>query len=298
MYNFRKIIKNRIFSNKYTRQFRRNLSLPPEKKGNQVCLMELRYLCHQLEKTIKHDFDSNSPRGKDKFDKAIRIIESFKDTRFEKSQDVLWAGDIIKKYKKWVLGERKNFVVKPNSEKQIKQFTDLKEIIYNRRSVRFWANIRIPRQTINDILEMGTMAPSSCNRQPWKFVVVENTRPGVGKNPSNKKMIECAPFIIYVAIDRRMHPEKHAPFIDAGLVTQNILLAIEYYGLKACGMYQCEMVKQKRLRKLLDFSPNDYICVAIPFGSPLEVSTAPARISVDKITKYKKLDTRIIISTM
>lgn len=297
MYNFRKIIINRVLSNKYTRQFYRNLSLSPHKKDSQVNLMELRYLCHQLEKTIKHDFDSNASRGKDKFDKAKNIFESFNNTRFAQSNDVQWAKDILDKYNKWVLGQKKNFVVKPNSESEIKQYTDLKKIIYNRRSIRFWTKERIPLVTINNILEMGTMAPSSCNRQPWKFVVVENKNLGKG-NPSNKGMIEFAPYIIYIAIDRRMHPEKYAPYIDAGLATQNILLAIEYYGLKACPMYHCERVNQKRLRKILRFSPNDYICMAIPFGFPAEIAKTPARVSVDEITTFKKMDTKIIVTTL
>ena len=225
-------------------------------------------------------------------------MESFNNTQFKKFHDVLWAMDILEKYKRWASGEKKNYVIKPKIKGDAEIASDFKKVIFNRRSVRFWINKMIPRQTINDILEMGTMAPSSCNRQPWKFVVVENTKPREGNNPSNKEMIEFAPYIIYVAIDRRMHPEKHAPFIDAGLVTQNILLAIEYYGLKACGMYQCEGVNQKRLRKILDFSSNDYICVAIPFGFPAEIALTPKRISVDKITKYRRLDTKKIISTM
>ena len=48
----------------------------------------------------------------------------------------------------------------------------LKEI-EERRSIRKFKNCPVDRQDILDILESGCRAPSSKNRQPWKFIVVE-----------------------------------------------------------------------------------------------------------------------------
>lgn len=48
----------------------------------------------------------------------------------------------------------------------------LKEI-EERRSIRKFKQKPVNRQDILDILESGCRAPSSKNRQPWKFVVVE-----------------------------------------------------------------------------------------------------------------------------
>ncbi|MDO4266399.1 MAG: nitroreductase family protein [Eubacteriales bacterium] len=48
----------------------------------------------------------------------------------------------------------------------------LKEI-EERRSIRKFKQIPVDRQELLDILESGCKAPSSKNRQPWKFVVVE-----------------------------------------------------------------------------------------------------------------------------
>ncbi|MEG1559954.1 MAG: nitroreductase family protein [Clostridia bacterium] len=46
------------------------------------------------------------------------------------------------------------------------------EAIYNRRSIRKYILKDVPKEIIEQILQAGTLAPSSKNRQPWKFVVV------------------------------------------------------------------------------------------------------------------------------
>lgn len=45
--------------------------------------------------------------------------------------------------------------------------------IYDRRSIRKFLNIPIPKQDIIDIIQSGIRAPSSKNRQPWKYIVVQ-----------------------------------------------------------------------------------------------------------------------------
>jgi len=44
--------------------------------------------------------------------------------------------------------------------------------IKNRRSIRKYKSIDVPRHLIEEILQAGILAPSSKNRQPWKFIVV------------------------------------------------------------------------------------------------------------------------------
>lgn len=44
--------------------------------------------------------------------------------------------------------------------------------IANRRSIREFKNTPVSRREIEEILRAGSLAPSSKNRQPWRFVVV------------------------------------------------------------------------------------------------------------------------------
>ncbi len=281
-----KKIKN-LFNNKYRKGFDRRLRIAPHGCDLNENLLVFRYLCHQLDKTIKNPFDKNNIRGLRKYNKAKMILIYLQTSEWKTSSDVIWGSEILNKYELWKENKYIYDLKKHNPRKKISK--DLKEIVYNRRSVRFWKKTSISIEILEKIIEMGIMAPSSCNRQPWKFVIVENTQNMETLNgTNNKSLIEKAPYIIYISIDRRMHPEIFAPAIDAGLVTQNILLAIEYYGYKGCPVYQCESINQKRKQKSLNLSKHDYIYVAIPLGLALEVPEIPVRVLVNSILQFIK----------
>lgn len=44
--------------------------------------------------------------------------------------------------------------------------------ILNRRSIRKYKRDPVPKEIVEEILQAGRLAPSSKNRQPWKFIVV------------------------------------------------------------------------------------------------------------------------------
>lgn len=47
-------------------------------------------------------------------------------------------------------------------------------VIRERRSVRTYdSSVRISREEMNDILEQATLAPSSSNMQPWRFLIID-----------------------------------------------------------------------------------------------------------------------------
>lgn len=71
------------------------------------------------------------------------------------------------------------------------------EAIRNRRSIRKYKDKAVDKEQITQILQAGTLAPSSKNRQPWKFVVAT----GEAKNEA------CH------AMEEGIRREKEVPFI-------------------------------------------------------------------------------------
>lgn len=52
---------------------------------------------------------------------------------------------------------------------------DFNDIICNRHSVKYFnKNTKITHKEIEEIIEKATLAPSSVNMQPWRFLVVES----------------------------------------------------------------------------------------------------------------------------
>jgi len=54
------------------------------------------------------------------------------------------------------------------------EFNMIEDVIYARRSVRYYKKKQLPEYLFRRILEAGRFAPSAGNGQPWKFVVVQN----------------------------------------------------------------------------------------------------------------------------
>lgn len=55
-------------------------------------------------------------------------------------------------------------------------FNTVEDIIYRRRSVRYYQKRQVPEYLVRRVLEAGRFAPSSGNAQTWKFIVVRDTK--------------------------------------------------------------------------------------------------------------------------
>lgn len=56
------------------------------------------------------------------------------------------------------------------------EFNEVEDVIYRRRSVRFYKKKQVPEYLVRRLLETARFAPSSGNAQPWKFVVVRDPK--------------------------------------------------------------------------------------------------------------------------
>jgi nitroreductase len=81
-------------------------------------------------------------------------------------------------------------------------FNEVEDVIYRRRSVRFYKKKQVPEYLVRRILEAGRFAPSAGNAQAWKFIVVRD-----------QKMIEEMTQDVINVCRRIM---KFADYIDSG----------------------------------------------------------------------------------
>lgn len=51
---------------------------------------------------------------------------------------------------------------------------NFEDVVFNRHSVKEFKDTKIDRQEMMEILREATLAPSSVNLQPWRFVIVES----------------------------------------------------------------------------------------------------------------------------
>jgi nitroreductase len=103
--------------------------------------------------------------------------------------------------------------------------------ITSRREVREYSGRAIPEDEVLKILEAGRISGSSKNRQPWRFLVVEDPerRAQVAECVYAPDNVRGAALVIAVAVSG-----KGPTSFDAGRAAQNMMLAAWNDGIGAC----------------------------------------------------------------
>lgn len=114
------------------------------------------------------------------------------------------------------------------------KYTSLSEIIHERKSVRkFDPSFEISREEITAMLSEATLAPSSSNLQPWRFMIIQDqdTKKKIREYSFNQEQLETASAIIAVIGDTEMYhniDEIYNANLDAGYIDKvNVELQIQ-----------------------------------------------------------------------
>jgi nitroreductase len=120
---------------------------------------------------------------------------------------------------------------------------DIFEAIKQRRSIRSYTNEQVTEEEINTLLEAAIRAPSACNRQTWRFVVVRKPETieilyrAASYSTQHQTFVKQARVVIVVCADLR--PYKRTPYRERGeslFVLQDTAAAIQNLLLAACAM--------------------------------------------------------------
>jgi len=144
-------------------------------------------------------------------------------------------------------------------------------LIFKRHSVRKFKDDIVPDDVIENLLKAGMQAPSSCNSQPWEFVVVskEEDKKAMSQMHQFAKPAEGASHLIITL--GNLNEAKVIGMIeqDLGACNENILLQATHEGLGAVwlGFHPIED-RTLRLKEYLDIPdyciPFSVICVGYP----------------------------------
>lgn len=192
--------------------------------------------------------------------------------------------------------------------------------IYERRSTRKFLGKPVPRQDLLEIIQSGRKAPSSKNRQPWKYIVVqerakeemlevfrrgiereeqENTllpqsREHIAAAKHTVNVMEEAPVIVFVvntlgkSIFAELTPEERIFEIcnvqSIGASIQNMLLAAEEKGIGSLWIGDIYFAYAE-LSEWLDCEGE--LVAAIAFGYPNEFPGERPRKKMEEILVWR-----------
>jgi nitroreductase len=177
---------------------------------------------------------------------------------------------------------------------------DYSELLTKRRAVRDYEDKEVPFEILMEIINESCLAPSSSNRQPWRFIIVTN-RDVIKKFSDESKRnllqdIEGNPGFMssnYEAILRDPHFNVfyNAPCLVFIVGPKELLsiqvdcaLAASYFMFSACakGLATCwiglgRFIRDRELLDLIGMLESDLIVAPLIIGYPREIPDVPIR---------------------
>jgi nitroreductase len=154
------------------------------------------------------------------------------------------------------------------------------EIIQNRQSDRSYTDKPVENEKLERIVEAGRLAPSACNAQPWKFIIVTDPElrnqlsvAASAKLLSMNMFVHQAPVQIIVVrekanISSRLGgtvKKKDYSLIDIGIASENICLQARAEGLGSC---MIGWFDESQVRKILNIPRSKRVELIITIGYP------------------------------
>jgi len=167
---------------------------------------------------------------------------------------------------------------------------ELMNVLENRRAVREYADERVEKPVIEQLIHAATLAPSAMNLQPWAFAVLVG-RERIDRLSERIKTWLLASFseTLYGPSIRGMieKPEysllHHAPALvmvlaksserqaseDCCLSAQNLMLAARDQGIGTCWVgFARPWLNQPEIKRELGLPENYHVVAPIVFGYP------------------------------
>lgn len=178
-----------------------------------------------------------------------------------------------------------------------RDFMELLDLIQKRQSDRQYEARPVDRELVVKCLEAARLAPSACNSQPWKFVVVDEPQlvlqvgeaaAGMGMNKFAKEV----PVIVAVVLEKMnltarigsVIKDKEYSLLDMGIAVEHFCLQAAELGLGTCIMGWFD---EKKVKKLLGIK-NKRVPLLITLGYPAGETRRKIRKSLADMSSWNK----------
>lgn len=168
---------------------------------------------------------------------------------------------------------------------------DVRQAIEKRHSVRSYQDRPVEEDKLSRVLDAGRLAPSARNRQPWKFLVVQEAdRRRRLAELAEQTFLAEAPVVIAVvgtAPDYVMHCGVPADPVDCAIAIDHMTLAAVEEGLGTCWIGH---FPQDACRELLGVPRSARIIELLPLGYPAEAGKSKVRKTLDEVVCRERFE--------
>lgn len=166
---------------------------------------------------------------------------------------------------------------------------DILDTIYSRCSTRSYINTKLNIHEIEELVVSSIFAPSACNMQAWKFIIIDDDKIKIQLSKAGSKIINRAPngVIVLYRNDISYNTYLYKDHVQsAAAAIQNLLLVATEKGISSCWI--CDLDRPKKIRKILNIPKNFDIIAYIALGYSEEDKTELTARHYGTIENYKK----------
>jgi len=157
------------------------------------------------------------------------------------------------------------------------------EVIQKRCSVRHYKNILVEPEKLERIFEAVQRAPSACNFQPWRFIVLRSQDQRMRLHPYFHGWVVNAPIMVVALGNQATAWQRDGVSIheiDVAIAVEHLILAATAEGLGTCWICAFD---RKAVRKTLNLEPGWDPVAVVPLGYPDEIPSRTIRKSLGEI---------------
>lgn len=154
-------------------------------------------------------------------------------------------------------------------------YEQFQELSHRRRSVRWYLPKPVPRELLDKAISVASLAPSACNRQPFKFRIFDEPElvQQVSQLPMGTKgFSHNFPAIIAVVGQLSAYfneRDRHLIYIDGSLASMSFMYALETLGLSSCPINWPDIeTREQKMSSLLGLDPEERVIMLISVGYP------------------------------
>jgi nitroreductase len=174
------------------------------------------------------------------------------------------------------------------------------QLVKKRQSQRNYSDKPVEKEKLERCLEAARLAPSACNAQPWKFVVVDDKelKNKVADTSSNRLLplnhwTKQAPIHVVLVLEKPNFTSKIGEMVrDKRFILMDVGIAAEHFCLQAAdeGLGTCMIgwFNEKKVKELLHIPKSKRAMLVISLGYPEGEHRKKKRKDMDEIVSYNR----------
>ncbi|HAS8180516.1 nitroreductase family protein [Vibrio vulnificus] len=287
----RKGKENRYFLRRNIHRIEKGLVMKPRRE-----VFALRFILETVV-VLKDSVGNPEFISSSEFNWSMQVMKEYFNTTTSDDSRYKQARDIFYTISQPIRSESQEIPVRYVNNSNHEMMSLFEKLLRQRKSVRWYSERKIEKEKIEKALQLASLSPSSCNRQPYRYVIKNNKSIAslVAAIPSGtvgwSHNVPCIAVLVADQSAFSNSANRHSIYVDATLSVMPFVLSLESQGLSTCIINWADIPsKEREMSKVLDLKNSEKIVLSISIGYAENDQLVPfsKRKDIEEISVYEE----------